>query len=141
MISNLWPVVLVAFFALIVSYVVSTIWTNIAHSRRARQWGCKPAVIRPYRLPFGLDILKRYTDAAASFELQNDDVRIFEEMACRGTWNQQICGSWSHVTTDPENVQAILAKQFQDFSVGRIRYNCFYPFFGPGIFTLDGSAW
>ena len=43
-------------------------------------------------------------------------------------------------TIEPENVKAILATQFQDFSLG-IRHEQFYPLLGDGIFTLDGAGW
>ena len=44
------------------------------------------------------------------------------------------------VTKDPENIKALLATQFNDFSLGR-RSDFFYPLLGKGIFTLDGEGW
>nr|P16141.4 RecName: Full=Cytochrome P450 52A4; AltName: Full=Alkane-inducible P450-ALK3-A; AltName: Full=CYPLIIA4; AltName: Full=Cytochrome P450-CM2 [Candida maltosa]CAA39367.1 n-alkane inducible cytochrome P-450 [Candida maltosa] len=43
-------------------------------------------------------------------------------------------------TTDPENVKAILATQFNDFSLGT-RHDFLYSLLGDGIFTLDGAGW
>lgn len=43
-------------------------------------------------------------------------------------------------TKDPENIKALLATQFEDFSLG-IRHSTFKPLLGDGIFTLDGSGW
>ncbi|GIZ44651.1 hypothetical protein CKM354_000784200 [Cercospora kikuchii] len=44
-------------------------------------------------------------------------------------------------TSEPENMQTILATRFQDFEIGRTRINQFYPLLGTSIFSSDGSAW
>lgn len=44
------------------------------------------------------------------------------------------------VTTDPENIKAILATQFNDFELG-FRHGHFAPLLGEGIFTLDNEGW
>ncbi|AOW00918.1 cytochrome P450 [Yarrowia lipolytica] len=44
------------------------------------------------------------------------------------------------VTRDPDNVKAILATQFKDFSFG-IRKEALCPSLGYGIFTVEGSSW
>ncbi|RCK66130.1 hypothetical protein Cantr_01832 [Candida viswanathii] len=43
-------------------------------------------------------------------------------------------------TLEPENIKAILATQFNDFSLGT-RHSHFAPLLGDGIFTLDGAGW
>ena len=43
-------------------------------------------------------------------------------------------------TKDPENIKAILATQFSDFSLGT-RHPQFKPLLGDGIFTLDNQGW
>lgn len=43
-------------------------------------------------------------------------------------------------TIEPENIKALLATQFKDFSLGT-RHREFYPLLGDGIFTLDGAGW
>lgn len=43
-------------------------------------------------------------------------------------------------TRDPENIKAILATQFLDFTLG-LRHPQFLPLLGSGIFTLDGEGW
>ena len=42
-------------------------------------------------------------------------------------------------TIEPANIQALLATQFKDFSVGKRRYDCFGPLLGHSIFTSDGT--
>lgn len=44
------------------------------------------------------------------------------------------------VTTDPENIKALLATQFNDFALG-FRHAHFSPMLGDGIFTLDNDGW
>ncbi|KAL9639446.1 MAG: hypothetical protein Q9164_000920 [Protoblastenia rupestris] len=45
------------------------------------------------------------------------------------------------ITSDPENVQRILASGFDDFDHGPTRRNAFGPLFGDGIFATDGAQW
>ncbi|GIC86002.1 cytochrome P450 [Aspergillus udagawae] len=73
--------------------------------------------------------------------LQNDDLVLYEELGRRPTWNQNLLGTWHHVTADPKNIQAILATQFKDFELGPFRRNMFNPVIGKGIFTTDGMDW
>ncbi|KAI5950278.1 hypothetical protein KGF54_005235 [Candida jiufengensis] len=52
-----------------------------------------------------------------------------------------VCGLLKIVfTVDPENIKAVLATQFNDFSLGT-RHEHFAPLLGDGIFTLDGNGW
>ncbi|ANB15330.1 C-22 sterol desaturase [Sugiyamaella lignohabitans] len=44
------------------------------------------------------------------------------------------------LTIHPENIKAILATNFKDYSLG-LRYKQFLPLLGDGIFTLSGSGW
>lgn len=44
------------------------------------------------------------------------------------------------ITCEPENVKAILSKQFQNFTVGH-RVHAQGPLLGHGIFTSDGDQW
>jgi cytochrome P450 len=51
-------------------------------------------------------------------------------------------GSHSSVSTsDPENLQAILATRINDYSLGEIRSGNMFELLGHGIFTSDGEAW
>ncbi|KAI9044289.1 putative cytochrome P450 alkane hydroxylase [Aspergillus affinis] len=56
------------------------------------------------------------------------------------TFTQKVMGRWMISTIDPENIKAILATQFTDFSLGT-RHREFYPLLGDGIFTLDAGGW
>ncbi|KAK6897691.1 Cytochrome P450 52A6 [Candida tropicalis] len=57
------------------------------------------------------------------------------------TFYMSIIGALKIVlTVDPENIKAVLATQFTDFSLGT-RHAHFYSLLGDGIFTLDGEGW
>lgn len=129
------------FLTVVIICLIRWLWVSILNSIRARRLGCKAAFVRPYRLPFGIDILKRYIDASREQIVQNDDLVIYNELGCRPTWKQNILGNWHHITADPKNVQAILATQFKDFELGPFRRNLFGPVIGHGIFTSDGKEW
>lgn len=44
-------------------------------------------------------------------------------------------------TSDPENIQAILATKFHDFDLGPYRKEMFFEMLGNGIFTAEGKEW
>ncbi len=130
-----------AALTLVLIYAGYTLWQDFWHRRRAHQLGCKPAALRPYRWPFAIDILKRYLDQAKQHNSQTDDLVLYEELGARPTWYQNVLGNWHHVTVDPDNIKALLATQFKDFSLGPLRRGMFEPFIGHGIFTTDGKDW
>lgn len=55
-------------------------------------------------------------------------------------YHVKVGGGKMFVTTDPENLKALLATQFNDFELG-IRHSHFKPLLGDGIFTLDNDGW
>ena len=57
------------------------------------------------------------------------------------TWKGRILFDTTIGTIEPENIKAILATSFKDFSLGSERHDSFYPLLGDGIFTLDGAGW
>lgn len=133
--------VIAIFAGLAVAFTFRIFYQRISHARVAKSLGCKPAVVRPYRYPFAIDLLLRISKAESLNNTQNDDLAVWEEMSRRATWQQQLLGNWHHVTNDPKNIQALLATQFKDFEIGPIRRGSFYPLTGDGIFTLDGKGW
>jgi cytochrome P450 len=52
-----------------------------------------------------------------------------------------IDGSPILTTTDPANIQAMLATRFEDFDTGELRYKQLSPLLGRSIFTSDGAFW
>lgn len=52
----------------------------------------------------------------------------------------RIGGTTLFATSDPENIKALLATQFNDFELG-FRHTHFKPLLGDGVFTLDNEGW
>ncbi|KAL6454247.1 CYP52A10 Cytochrome P450 52A10 [Candida maltosa Xu316] len=57
-----------------------------------------------------------------------------------GTFMTRNFGMKLILTKDPENIKAMLATQFNEYTLGQ-RLNFLAPLLGKGIFTLDGNGW
>ncbi|KAJ4400062.1 hypothetical protein N0V91_008943 [Didymella pomorum] len=57
------------------------------------------------------------------------------------TYETKILGDQVIFTSDPKNIQAMLATQFKDFELGQVRRGSFAPLLGHGIFSADGEQW
>ena len=108
--------------------------------RHAKKLGCQPPEVDRNRLPFGIDHIMRIYRAGKENRVPNLLIEISREHQ-RDTWAQHVAGRRSVVTTNPRNIQALLAIQFRDFELGDTRRRIFLPFLGEGIFTKDGKAW
>ena len=126
--------------AFVVYVFANSCLTNHRHARRAAALGCKPARWRPYRWPLGTDMLWSMIQADKAQVLPDEFVRIANELGV-STWEQSLFGDPSFFTTDPKNIQAVLATQFSDFEIGELRRKNFFPLLGNGIFTTDGKNW
>ena len=56
------------------------------------------------------------------------------------TYQTRTLGSHVINTSEPENIKAILATRFEDYSMGN-RMMAVGPFLGPGVFTNDHKDW
>ena len=119
---------------------VSRFLTERRHARRAAELGCKPAFQRPYKYPFGIDMATRVMKADKLQIVPDEMHQIFLELG-KSTWEMNFLGTMVFVTSDPKNIQAILATQFNDFEIGAARRGNFLPMLGDGIFTSDGKMW
>lgn len=87
-------------------------------------------------------MIVRLFEADKRHQIPNEVEKIcFEELSGISTCRQYLLGELVLLTVDPENIQALLAKQFDDFSLGSTRRGNFWPFLGSGIFTADGQEW
>lgn len=119
--------------------VIGSISTSRSHARHAKELGCKPAPLRENRWVLGVDLLWDLTQADKRNEVPTEILKIFRR-AKYPTFEMRDLGDASIMTTDPRNIQAILATQFEDFNLGR-RNQYFFPLLGDGIFTVDGELW
>lgn len=104
---------------------------------KAKQLGCLPAptVTHASWDPLALAKLRRLTRAAAAQKLPNYVVEREKQMSeLHGfkvtTMNVPLLGSMTYFTSDPKNIQAVLATQFQDFEIGPVRAGNFGPLLG-----------
>ncbi|KAF2036159.1 cytochrome P450 alkane hydroxylase-like protein [Setomelanomma holmii] len=123
-------------------------WEAIIGSRRrafAKEKGTLPCTPRPTPLPsyiptFGLD-----------FVISN--FRVYREKRLLEHWQQYLIKANAHtvvsnvvgqqlfITDDAENVRAILATNFENWSLGQERIKQMSDYLGHGVFTNEGAAW
>jgi hypothetical protein len=129
------------------SYVVYSLLqrtiTVYRHSTIIKENGCKPIPSYPHKDPvFGLDLFIENFGLSKNGGLV-DRVRERFQSVNGGvnTFTQLILGERVINTCEPENIKAILATQFKDFSLPPRRKNALHPVFGHGIFTTDDKEW
>ncbi|KAI9871473.1 MAG: hypothetical protein M1830_003848, partial [Pleopsidium flavum] len=91
-------------------------------------------------LPFGLDRIRTAIKADQNKSFPEFVIQRFAEVGA-DTFQFNILGNQGYFTVDPKNIQAVLATQFNDFSLGPNRRDSFFPLLGNGIFTSDGKGW
>jgi cytochrome P450 len=100
--------------------------------------GCKP--LKPWKCawPFGLDLLMKAFRYAREEHILSFFLDVVEESGT--TFEQNLLGARGIDTMDPENIEAILSKDFESYDLG-LRPLHFYPLLGSGIFTQVGAEW
>lgn len=134
---------------LIRTLLLASVLTPIArwyYSSRQRQQeeeafaikhGCQPVEATiPHKWPFGFDLLKKQWDILPLGRLLESQTPY---MNIAPTFVFPLLGG-GLVTTDPENLEALLSTRFEDFDLGSRRMGLL-PLLGEGIFTQDGMAW
>ncbi|KAL7275112.1 Protein kinase alk2 [Rhizina undulata] len=127
---------------LLVCYIIKTLFVSarqyIENRKFARAHGCKP----PAQVPSyfgGINNFSRLLKAAKKGRHIQFVAKRYRTIG--NTWKMTYLGTDVIGTIEPENLKAILATSFKDFSLGKFRHDNFLPFLGEGIFTLDGSGW
>lgn len=119
---------------------VNSITSQRRHRAEAERLGCKPPQLVSNSLPFGIDHVLRFLKADSEKRFPDMMVERVAEQG-RSTFQTNLLGLETLLTTDPKNIQALLATQFQDFCLGKDRRGNFFPLLGNGIFTQDGKGW
>lgn len=136
---------LILFLALvtitIVYYALRSIFNKYKRARRAKALGCQPPPRLLYKWPFAVDVLWRILKADRNKIVPHEFTKFYHETGDKATWLQTLPGETHIITTDPKNIQAMLATQFNDFEVGELRRAQFFALLGDGIFTSDGKRW
>jgi cytochrome P450 len=114
----------------------------ILETRRIHCLGGTRAPVRTTYLPFGIDMIYSvvtYSLADKNYEQWLDMFRTYG----RGGWTIEVGSGYSRIvlTSDPENIKAVLATQFKDFGKGERFNREWHDFLGDSIFTTDGDKW
>lgn len=129
---------LLAFGAGLVAYLsIRHVLTEQRYRRQAREWGCEPAFREP-RAWYGIRLIRDYIQAIREERATLFFVEWQEKNAT--TFVSRFFDADLVNTSEPANIQAILATQFEDFYLG-FRLQSWSPMFGKGIFTTDGAEW
>ena len=126
--------------ALVIYLIVSSFLRNRRYAAEALRRGCKPPPQVAARYPLGIDHITLALEADRDKRFAPYIMSRFERIG-GSTLRYSIMGTETLQTIDPKNIQAMLATQFNDFSLGARRRNNFLPLLGNGIFTLDGKGW
>ncbi|TFB01918.1 Cytochrome P450 52A12 [Trichoderma ghanense] len=129
------------------AYVFSLIRDNLRYRARSRELGCKPPIWATGYDPTGIAEVVYGVNASnkkvfpvylqTSFEREAKTYgRPIGTLRVRAPFFRDTL-----VTTDPQNIQTMLALKFKDFGLGVNRTDNFEPLLGHGIFATNGKQW
>ncbi|KAJ5907443.1 hypothetical protein N7495_000125 [Penicillium taxi] len=126
--------------------VVRLVLTSWQRSQKARSLGCASPPHYPGNGIIGYDNFKasiRADKAKTIPNLWEERLRTVSEKENRfvTTLVTRNLGRKHLFTTDPKNIQAVLATQFKDFEMGSVRASNIHHLLGTGVFTADGEDW
>lgn len=126
-------------FALIAYWIyIDFIYPRVIYKYTARKHGGGMPCVRP-SYPFGLPLTYQIVKSLIEERMVNEVHKVSSSVPAR-TYLKETPFEWQITTNDPENIKAVLATKFKDFSLGRRLFNL-GPTFGSGIFTQDGNLW
>ncbi|KAF7195722.1 Cytochrome P450 monooxygenase [Pseudocercospora fuligena] len=125
---------------LLILQVLNTLIKRYRRNQKATQLGCESIPTEPTKWPFGVDLVINMAKADKEQRTPDFIVERFNRMG-RYTWRAKLLGQSFVITADSKNIQAILATQFNDFRMGRVRETNLKLVLGRSIFTVDGEAW
>jgi hypothetical protein len=138
-----WP--FYAAVAFLVYQVISLILQYRRKKIKAREWGCKRLPRLPCADPFGFQLSRQLLKADKEKRMPEYQIERAEEMClregrvCHTYEVKMLPGRTNFVTSEPENVKALLATQFKDFGLSDLRILDFTPMLGRGIVSLINS--
>lgn len=136
---HLASVLVVALAALVFAHVVNRIYVHFRHLAKAEELGCKSPIRAYSKEPSGIAIamqgVKAFRQKRFPIFLQEEFDRQWHKhgvpvgtMKLASPFFQD-----AFFTTDPKNIQAMLALRFKDFGLGVNRTENFAPLLGNGI--------
>jgi cytochrome P450 len=133
-----WAKILVGIGGIILVLFVIEIYIEAEYKYLAAKHDCKLPATSLDR-PFGISTFHQLRKANSNnlvLEYLKDSILDSGRMTSR----VQTLFEVNIITVDPENIKAVLATCFSDYSLG-IRHKQLYPLLGNGIFTLSGDGW
>jgi hypothetical protein len=131
-----------AFAAYVVFLIINHLVRLRHHSRRAKALGCKTPSTVFCLDPFGFGNVRNLLKADSEGRLP-DWLLERTEFAQKEYGNGSTTirakappGKWNYFTSEPENIKAILAAQFNEFSLGAARTSNLEKLLGVGIVSL-----
>jgi hypothetical protein len=109
--------------------------------RAMRTHGCKPGVPYPHRdRILGIDWVTDMVKAVNNHSVLQEFDRLFRELG--DTYVASPIGTRLVMTSDPENVKALLATQFESWPIGGVRQSFALLVLGRhAIFSVNGPEW
>lgn len=127
-------------FALsLVSFILYSLFVKQRRKLLEKKWGCRPISCKSGGVLKGISKLSKLLYARKHGNLlrfQKDDFLRHNGH----TISSNFMGRSVIQTKNAENVKAVLATQFDKFSIGMRKY-CFRPLLGDGIFASEGERW
>jgi cytochrome P450 len=113
---------------------------HFARQRIIREHGCKPIQgTYPHKDPIlGSDYIRDAFAAKSKGEFLVRESRLYDQLG--PTYVFYVLGIGMISTAEPENMKAIFATKFDDWSTGE-RNRVLEPLLGHGIFTTEGDHW
>ncbi|ORY67418.1 putative N-alkane-inducible cytochrome P450 [Pseudomassariella vexata] len=131
---------LLAIGGLFLYVLCRSIVESLEARRFSKKHGCQPAPrIHQSSLLFGLDLFKKLKHDIENRTRLEENTR-YALVTGNRTSTAVVLGQSFVSTTDPENVKAVLATNFNDYGIGP-RISAFGPLLGRGIFTADDVHW
>ncbi|KAL2126913.1 hypothetical protein VTI74DRAFT_11633 [Chaetomium olivicolor] len=135
------PVMYILFSTL--SWFVALVKKKGAVAKEAARRGCAPAPVMPKKFLFGFgrlieNIWATRRDWGPQYVVKALDEEMGKDVH---TVVQPIFDYEVLVSRDPQNIQAVLATQSQDWDTGEHRIASWKPLVGDGIFTSRGERW
>ena len=118
--------------AFVLYLLISSISTRRRHAVAAKQLGCRPAPTEYNPDLLGLVNVIKTLRANSKSQVLEYIRGVFDDVSLRMnrtvySYDTYILGDRVFFTCDPRNIQAILATQFKDFELGKIRRGAFAP--------------
>jgi hypothetical protein len=118
--------------AFVLYLFICSVSTRRRHAAAAKQLGCKPAPTEHNPDRLGLVTLIKLLRANNKSQILEYIRGVFDDVSLRMnktvySYDTYILGDRVFFTCDPRNIQAILATQFKDFELGKIRIAAFAP--------------